>query len=54
MTQKILTNIFMGIFYLLFSWTGIPFIAGFIEGIRYLFMDKDDFYRKFFDNMNRG
>ena len=45
---------FMGIFYLLFSWTGIPFIAGFIEGIRYLFMDKDDFYRKFFDNMNRG
>lgn len=45
---------FMGIFYLLFSWTGIPFIAGFIEGIRYLFMDKDDFYRKFFDNINRG
>lgn len=39
---------FMGVFYLLFSWTGIPFIAGFIEGIRYLFMDKDDFYRKFF------
>ncbi len=45
---------FMGIFYLLFSWTGIPFIAGFIEGIRYLFMDKDDFYHKFLDNMNRG
>lgn len=45
---------FMGVFYLLFSWTGIPFIAGFIEGIRYLFMDKDDFYRKFLDNMDRG
>lgn len=44
---------FMGIFYLLFSWTGIPFIAGFIEGIRYLFMDKNDFYHKFLDNMNR-
>lgn len=39
---------FMGVFYLLFAWTGIPFIAGFIEGIRYLFMSKEDFYKKFF------
>lgn len=43
---------FMGVLYLLFSWTGIPFIVGFIEGIRYLFMSKDEFYRKIF--LDRG
>lgn len=38
-----------GILYLVFSWTGIPFVVGFIEGIRYIFMDREDFYDKFLD-----
>ena len=37
-----------GVLYLLFSWTGIPFIVGFIEGVRYIFMSSDDFYRKYY------
>ena len=38
-----------GILYLVFSWTGIPFIVGFVEGVRYIFMNKEDFYDKFLD-----
>jgi len=36
-----------GIFYLLFFWTGIPFLIGFIEGLAYLLMDDEDFARKY-------
>ncbi len=37
-----------GVAYLLFSWTGIPFIIGFIEGVRYIFMSCDEFFEKFY------
>lgn len=37
-----------GVLYLIFSWTGIPFIVGFIEGVRYIFMSSDDFYSKYY------
>lgn len=36
----------MGLLYLLFSWTGIPAIAGFIEGILYLVSSDADFAEK--------
>ena len=39
-----LGNIGMGILYLVFSWTGIPSIIGFIEGIIYLTKSDEDFY----------
>ena len=45
-----LKKTFWGIFYLIFSWTGIPVLIGFIEGVRYVFMDKDDFYEQYIDN----
>lgn len=35
-----------GILYILFCWTFIPGLVGFIEGVRYLFMPLDDFYKK--------
>lgn len=37
----------MGIVYLLFSWTGIPLVVGFIEGIIYLLMSDADFNQKY-------
>jgi len=36
-----------GILYLLFCWTFIPAIIGFIEGIVYLVMSEQDFNRKY-------
>lgn len=35
----------LGILYLLFCWTGIPSIVGFIEGIIYLCKSDEDFKR---------
>ena len=42
-----------GVFYLVFAWTGIPFIVGFIEGVRYIFMSVDEFIIKYCDNQYR-
>lgn len=39
-----LGNIGMGILYLVFCWTGIPGIIGFIEGIIYLTKTDEEFY----------
>ena len=36
-----------GILYLCFSWTMIPSIIGFIEGIIYLTKTDDEFYRRY-------
>lgn len=36
-----------GIWYLIFCWTGIPEIIGFIEGIMYLVMSDEEFNRKY-------
>jgi len=36
-----------GILYLVFFWTYIPAIVGFVEGIVYLTMSEEDFYRKY-------
>ena len=36
----------MGLVYLLFSWSYIPSIIGFIEGIVYLFSNEENFARK--------
>jgi TM2 domain-containing membrane protein YozV len=36
-----------GIWYLIFCWTGIPEIIGFIEGIQYLVMSEEEFNRKY-------
>ncbi len=36
-----------GLFYLLFCWTGIPAIVGFIEGIIYLLQSEDKFNQKY-------
>lgn len=38
-----------GVFYILFCWTFIPGLVGFIEGVRYLFMPLDDYYTKIYD-----
>lgn len=38
-----------GIFYIIFFWTGLPAIVGFIEGIRYLFMPVASFYQQYLD-----
>ncbi|MHA1796139.1 MAG: NINE protein [Promethearchaeota archaeon] len=40
-----LGNITMGIIYLILSFTGIPEIIGFIEGIIYLTKNDEEFYR---------
>ncbi len=37
----------MGVLYLLFSWTGIPEIVGFIEGIVYLCSNDENFQLKY-------
>lgn len=39
---------FQGVFYILFFWTFLPGLIGFIEGVRYLFMRKDDFYLEYY------
>jgi TM2 domain-containing membrane protein YozV len=36
-----------GILYLVFCWTFIPALLGFIEGILFLVMNEDDFNRKY-------
>ena len=36
-----------GILYILFCWTGVPSIVGFIEGIVYLTMSDQEFYYKY-------
>lgn len=36
-----------GIAYLLFCWTGVPAIIGFVEGIIYLFSDDTTFNSKY-------
>ncbi len=36
-----------GIIYLVFCWTGIPSIIGFIEGIMYLVQSDDEFNKKY-------
>lgn len=41
-----LGRIGMGIIYILFSWTGIPSILGFIEGIVYLWTSDENFQLK--------
>jgi len=33
----------MGVLYVLFCWTGIPFLVGFIEGLVYLVQSQDSF-----------
>lgn len=35
-----------GLLYLLFCWTGIPFIVGFVEGVIYLVQDDEAFSQK--------
>ncbi|WP_248517604.1 TM2 domain-containing protein [Salinarchaeum laminariae] len=40
----------MGILYLCFSWTGIPIIAGLIEGILYLTKTDEEFERQYVNN----
>lgn len=37
----------MGILYILFCWTGIPGLIGFIEGIIYMCTSDEDFDRKY-------
>ncbi len=36
-----------GVLYLLFCWTFIPAVVGFVEGIIYLFMSDDEFNQKY-------
>ncbi len=36
-----------GLIYFIFSWTFIPALAGFIEGIIYLLMSDDSFEKKY-------
>jgi len=42
-----LGRIGLGFVYLIFCWTGIPWIIGFIEGIIYLCMTDEEFLRKY-------
>ena len=42
-----LGSVGIGILYLLFCWTGIPAIVGFIEGIIYLCTDDQSFSAKY-------
>lgn len=42
-----LGSIGWGILYILFCWTGIPTIVGFIEGILLLIMSEEDFNMKY-------
>ena len=41
-----------GLTYLIFCWTGIPEIIGFIEGIIYLFTSDEDFNKMYNTNSN--
>lgn len=36
-----------GLMYLFFSWTGIPTLAGWVEGLLFLIRSEDDFVRRF-------
>lgn len=42
-----LGSIFLGLLYLVFCWTFIPAIVGFVEGIYYLTLSDADFARKY-------
>tara|TARA_B100000780_G_C21065311_1_gene428348 strand:- start:555 stop:1040 length:486 start_codon:yes stop_codon:yes gene_type:complete len=42
-----LGNIILGILYLVFCWTFIPMIVGFIEGLIYLTQSEESFSRKY-------
>ena len=42
-----LGQIFQGIIYLLFCWTGIPSFIGIIEAILYLIKSDAEFFRKY-------
>ena len=42
-----LNDMNMGVIYLIFSWTGIPEIIGFIEGIIYLTSSNGEFHESF-------
>lgn len=44
-----LGKIWMGVLYLIFSWTFIPTIIAFIEGILLLIMSDSDFQKKYYD-----
>ena len=44
---------FQGVLYLIFFWTTLPTWISFIEGIRYLFMPVDDFYKQYIDKDRR-
>jgi TM2 domain-containing membrane protein YozV len=45
-----LGKIWLGVLYILFFWTMLPGVIGFIEGITYLAMSEDTFNRRY----NRG
>lgn len=45
--QFYLGKIGLGILCILFCWTGIPGIVGFIQGIMYLVMDEKEFEAKY-------
>ena len=45
-----LGSIYTGIFYILFCWTFIPALIGFIEGIMYLCMSDEAFAEKYDNN----
>jgi Predicted membrane protein len=42
-----LGNTMIGVIYLLFFWTAVPGIIGFVEGIIYLTMSDERFYEKY-------
>lgn len=44
---------FQGILYLAFFWSTIPTWIGFVEGIRYLFMPVEDFYKQYIEKDRR-
>ncbi|MBR2216381.1 MAG: 5-bromo-4-chloroindolyl phosphate hydrolysis family protein [Selenomonadaceae bacterium] len=39
---------FQGVLYVLFSWTFLPGLIGFCEGMRYMFMRLEDFYEEYY------
>lgn len=42
-----LGKIWQGMLFVIFSWTIIPIIIGFIDGIRYLSMSDEEFNRRY-------
>jgi TM2 domain-containing membrane protein YozV len=42
-----LGSYFWGFVYLLFCWTGIPMVIGWVEALNYLFMSDTTFYRRY-------